>query len=295
MKLKRSELLGGAAALGVFYSAGLQHADAGTASPVVNLTPPVDGVNVAFLLSEGAVMIDFAGPWEVFQDVSPPGRTAAAFNLYVVAQTKSPITLSAGAKIVPQYDFADAPSPKVVVVPAQSTPTQPMLEWLRTVARSADVVMSVCTGAFVLAAAGLLDGRNATTHHGSFATLAMQYPNVAVKRGARFVDEGRIATSGGLTSGIDLALHIVERYYGRDAARETAYYMEYQGEGWKNAASNQVYAKRPTPRAGDALCYVCWMDVDPKTAPSSTYKGKPYYFCMLAHKQAFDAAPERFL
>ena len=155
--------------------------------------------------------------------------------------------------------------------------------------------MSVCTGAFVLAEAGLLNGHNATTHHGSFVTLAMDYPQITVKRGARFVDEGAIATSAGLSAGIDLALHVVERYYGGDTASLTAYYMEYAGQGWLNAGSNVAYAKPPTSVAGHPICPVCWMDVDRNGAPTSTYRGKAYYFCMPAHKQRFDAAPALFL
>lgn len=293
--MKRSELIGGAAALGIIYAGLPESTQASPESRPQPLSAPSDGVPVAFLLSSGAVMIDFAGPWEVFQDATVTGRTQPAFNLYTVAETTQPITVSAGARLIPQFDLASAPQPKVVVVPAQSRPTEDVKHWLRTVAQQTDVVMSVCTGAFVLAAAGLLDGHDATTHHGSFATLAMEYPKITVKRGARFVDEGRIATSAGLSAGIDLALHVVERYFGTQAASDTAYYMEYQGQGWRNGASNVAYSKPPAPRPGYAQCAVCWMDVDPKTSPSSTYRGKRYYFCMPSHKAAFDSAPSRFI
>lgn len=293
--MKRSELIGSAAAFGIFYAAGPHYAQASPAISPQTLSAPADGVPVAVLLSEGAVMIDFAGPWEVFQDATVAGRSQPAFNLYTVAEATSPITISGGARLLPQYDLRSAPPPKVVVVPAQSNPTEAVKTWLRGTAQHADVVMSVCTGALVLAAAGLLDGHNATTHHGSFATLAMEYPNVTVKRGARFVDEGRVATSAGLSAGIDLALHVVERYFGRQAATDTAYYMEYQGQGWRNAASNVAYSKPPAVRAGYAQCPVCWMDVDPKTAPASVYQGQRYYFCTTGHKQLFDSAPARFL
>lgn len=293
--IKRADILRGAAALGLFYADIPHIADASQQTNVLPLTAPADGVPVAFLLSDGAVMIDFAGPWEVFQDARVPSRTAAAFNIYTVAETTHPIAVSGGATLIPKYDLSNAPAPKVVVVPAQAEPTQAVIRWLRNVAREADVVMSVCTGAFVLAAAGLLDGHNVTTHHGSFTTLSMQYPQLTVKRGARFVDEGAIATSAGLSAGIDLALHIVARYFGTQTAQSTAYYMEYLSQGWSDTDSNLAYAKPPAPRAGGALCAVCWMDVDPKNAPSSTYNGKTYYFCMPDHKKRFDAAPRRFL
>jgi putative intracellular protease/amidase/YHS domain-containing protein len=294
--MKRSDILLGTAALGLFC-AGSTHAEGLSPKPTnaAPLTPPVDGVPVAFLLSNSAVMIDFAGPWEVFQDATVPGRSAAAFNLYTVAESTQPITISAGAKLIPQYDFANAPAPKVVVVPAQSQATDAVKNWLHKTVRTADVIMSVCTGAFVLADAGLLDGLTVTTHHGSFSTLAMQYPSLTVKRGVRFVDNGRIATSAGLSAGIDLAMHVVQRYYGIETARETAYYMEYLSQGWIDPKSNNLYGKPPAVAAGRALCPVCWMTVDPKTSPTSTYKSKAYYFCMPAHKQAFDSAPGRFL
>jgi transcriptional regulator GlxA family with amidase domain len=155
-------------------------------------------------------------------------------------------------------------------------------------------VMSVCTGAFVLAQAGLLDGHAATTHHSAFSTLAMKYPNVTVKRGVRFVDNGSIATAAGLSAGIDLALHVVARYYGKDTAQQTAYDMEYTGTNWLDA-SNVAYRKPPLVRAGEALCPVCWMEVDPKNAPTLTYNGTTYYFCMPEHKALFASAPQRFL
>ena len=102
------------------------------------------------------------------------------------------------------------------------------LAWLRRVARRADLVMSVCTGAFVVAQAGLLDGKSATTHHGFFDDFEASFPATRLVRGRRFVEHERVATAGGLTSGIDLALRVVERYLGREAADATAEYMEYE-------------------------------------------------------------------
>jgi YHS domain-containing protein len=153
--------------------------------------------------------------------------------------------------------------------------------------------MSVCTGAFVLAKTGLLDGKPATTHHAAYVELAMSHPEIIVKRGARFVEVDNLATSGGLSSGIDLALRVVERYFGRDVARATAHDLEYQGLGWTDPGSNVEYATR-RESAGDS-CPVCDMDVvDRARAPSSVYRGHTYYFCMSTHKQLFDSMPERF-
>jgi putative intracellular protease/amidase/YHS domain-containing protein len=259
------------------------------------LKPPAEGSTpVAFLISEGAVMIDFTGPWEVFQDVMIPGRADHPFRLYTVSESTSPIRASGGMKIVPDYTFENAPAPKVIVIPAQSQPNETTLEWIRRSTKTADVTMSVCTGAFVLAKTGLLSGKAATTYHGAFGRFAMEFPDIALKRGARFVENGNLATAGGLSSGIDLALRVVERYYGRDVAQKTAYNMEYQGQGWMNPESNQLYATAPVSTADHPLCTVCGMDVDPATAPKSVFKGTTYYFCSDDDKKTFDAAPDKF-
>jgi putative intracellular protease/amidase/YHS domain-containing protein len=261
-----------------------------------SLKPPENGqIPVAFLVSDGAVVIDFCGPWEVFQDVMLPGREEMPFRLYTVAETKKPIRTSGGMQIVPDYTIQNAPAPKVIVIPAQSKPNPAVLEWIRNCSKTTDVTMSVCTGAFVLAKTGLLNGKSATTYHGAFGRFAIEFPDIELKRGARFVENGNLATAGGLSSGIDLALRVVERYYGREVARKTAYNMEYQGEGWMNPDSNQTYATSLTSTAEHPLCTVCGMDVDPKNAPKSVFKGIPYYFCSENDKKTFDAAPEKFI
>jgi putative intracellular protease/amidase/YHS domain-containing protein len=260
------------------------------------LKPPAQGsIPVAFLISEGAQVIDFTGPWEVFQDVMVPGRKDQPFRLYTVSESTSPIHASGGMKIVPDYTFENAPSPKVIVIPAQSRPSEATLEWIRKSTKTTDVTMSVCTGAFVLARTGLLSGKAATTYHGAFVSFANEFPDVRLKRGARFVEDGNLASAGGLSSGIDLALRVVERYFGRQVAQKTAYELEYQGVGWMNADSNQVYAAAPVSSAKHPLCPVCGMDVDPATAPKSIFKGATYYFCSDDDKKTFDAAPNKFL
>jgi putative intracellular protease/amidase/YHS domain-containing protein len=312
--MKRRELLQGAAAFGVmaampFSAAGKLLASArAAAAPAADapgkhpqarpnpLKPPAEGsIPVAFLVSEGAVVIDFCGPWEVFQDAVVPSRQEAAFRLFTVAETTRPIRASAGLTIVPDYTLESAPAPKVIVIPAQSGRSEAMLQWIRRASKSADVTMSVCTGAMLLARTGLLAGKSATTHHDSYRTFAMEFPDVRLRRGARFVEDGNLASAGGLSSGMDLALRVVERYYGRDAAMKTADYMEYQGQGWLNPSSNAAYAVARVSTDAHPLCPVCTMDADPKTAPKSVYKGKTYYFCTTDHKALFDATPAKFL
>lgn len=201
------------------------------------LTPPAKGkIPVAFAISEGVTVIDFAGPWEVFQDAHVKERGAEMdeqmpFELFTVSEKTEPLRGSAGLQLVPDYTFASAPEPKIIVVPAQRG-SAALHEWLRSASKTADITMSVCTGAFQLGKAGLLSGKNATTHHDFLDRFEKAFPDVKVKRGLRFVENEKISTAGGLSSGIDLALRVVDRYFGRDVAQGTAAYMEYQSKGW---------------------------------------------------------------
>ena len=257
------------------------------------LVPPATGpIPVAFVVSKDAVVIDFGGPWAVFEAVRGAGGEEA-FHPYLVAETMEPIRASAGLTILPNFTFQTAPPPKVVVIPAQSGESPTMLAWIRAAAKTADVTMSVCTGAFVLAKTGLLSGKAATTHHDAYMEFAMAFPDIQLKRGARFVEDGNLASSGGLSSGIDLALRVVERYFGRERAEQTADTMEYQGRGWLNPASNQAYAQTQVSTAGHPLCALCSMDGDP--ALKTLYKGETYYFCSPGHKKMFDETPEKFV
>jgi transcriptional regulator GlxA family with amidase domain len=301
----KSALVAAAAAtseftLGRLIAAPLAAASSAPATSNQLSAPAKGKIPVAFVLSKGAVMIDFAGPWQVFQDVRVTSRGASMdeqmpFELYTVAEKPGAIKVSGGMKIEPDYTFAKAPAPKIIVIPAQDGASKVMLDWIITSSRHTDITMSVCTGAFILAKTGLLSGKAATTHHTEYKTLAMDFPDIEVKRGARFVEAGNLATSGGLSSGIDLALHVVERYFGRKVAADTAYNMEYQGQGWMNAASNDVYAAAAVSTDEHPLCPVCSMEIDRTVAPTSIYKGKTYYFCSAGHKTTFDAAPEKWI
>jgi len=295
--MKRRDLFRISTAMGLagaLPALGQAKAQAALAGP---LKPPAEGkIPVAFLLSDNAVVIDFAGPWEVFSNASSDGcNCTPAFELYTVGASAAPITASGGMTIVPNYTIANAPAPKVIVIPAQSTRDPAVLEWIRQASRNANLTMSVCTGASLLASTGLLAGKSATTHHGSFNQFAMDFPDVRLKRGARFVEEGNLASAGGLSSGIDLALRVVERYFGRTVARNTASTLEYQGQGWLDPMSNNAYAKRRVSTDKRPLCPVCDMDVDKATAASSLYRKRSYYFCMAGHKQMFDADPAKFV
>jgi transcriptional regulator GlxA family with amidase domain len=210
------------------------------------LTVPASGfINVAFLISPGAEVVDFTGPWGVFEYVFIGKYYRRPFKLYTVAASRDPIKVSGGMTIVPNHTYGDAPAPNVIVVPAMNTETlaPAALDWLRSAQKETDVTMSVCNGSFVLGKAGLLDGKNATAHHGGYGSFRAEFPKVNLIRGMRYVEDGKIATSGGLTSGVDLALRVVERYFGREVAKKTASNLEYQGTGWMYPKSNAQFAK----------------------------------------------------
>ena len=195
------------------------------------LRPPANHeIPVAIVVTEGANVIDFAGPWEVFQDTARPGTEQPAFRLFTVSESRHPVRLTGGLTVVPDFTFDDAPTPAVVVVGAQGR-SDTLLQWLRRIGSAAEteVLMSVCTGAFKLADAGLLAGKHATTHHDFFDEFSRRHPDVTLERGQRFVQSGpHLFTAGGLTSGIDLALHVVALYHGDATAQEVARYMEYR-------------------------------------------------------------------
>jgi transcriptional regulator GlxA family with amidase domain len=204
----------------------------GVATENYKLKPPSTGsIRVAVVITEGVNVIDLSGPWGVFESVMLPDRAGMPFELFNVSDSTEVVNSGTGLQLVPNYSFANVPAPHIVVIPAQRGSDQ-MRDWLRKVSATADVTMSVCTGAFHLARAGLLDGKVATTHHDFFDKFEKEHPNVQLKRGTRFVEGEKISTAGGLTSGTDLALRVVERYFGREVARRTADYMEYQGTGW---------------------------------------------------------------
>jgi transcriptional regulator GlxA family with amidase domain len=183
--------------------------------------------NVAILVFDGMELLDFAGPAEVFS-AAGKGR---AFQVYTVGAAREPITSQRLVTMTPRYTFADCPRPDVIVVPGGNAGAvakdKRVLDWLRQTSPKSEMTLSVCTGAFVLARAGLLDGKEATTHWGAINRLREQFPKVKVHEDRRFVDNGKVVTAAGVSAGIDASLHVVDRMLGRAVARETARYMEY--------------------------------------------------------------------
>jgi len=187
--------------------------------------------NIAILVFDDVEVLDFAGPFEVFA-VADELRGHTDFGVFTVAPVQGPVRARNGLRVVPDHTLASCPPVHVLVVPGgfgtraliRDTVT---IDWIRKTALSAEVSLSVCTGALLLAKAGLLDGLRVTTHHELLAMLGQMAPAAVVDPSARFHDNGRIVTSAGISAGIDASLHLVGRLLGEGAATATAAYMEY--------------------------------------------------------------------
>jgi len=180
------------------------------------------GLRVAVLLFEGVEEIDYAGPIEVFG--------ASGATVFTVGQNKSTMASVWGLKVTPDYDFSDAPEADILVVPGggvkEAWKNPALLAWIRERSGKVNTVLSVCSGAFILGKAGLLDGVPSTTTSSLRPQLATMFPATQV-RAHRIVDGGKIVTTAGLSAGIDGALYLVEKQAGRKQAQAVADYMEY--------------------------------------------------------------------
>ncbi len=191
-------------------------------------------IRIAIALFEDAEELDWAGPWEVLRawqlqfddDVS----------VFTVADTRQPVTCAKGLRVLADHTWDELPGPIDVLVYPGGRGTRPQLgdeairSRLRDLAAAGALVTSVCTGSLVLADAGLLDGRPATTHWGSLDHLARLGSDVDVRPDDRFVDTGDVVTAAGVSAGIDMALHLVARLHSPDRARQVRRYIQYDPE-----------------------------------------------------------------
>jgi transcriptional regulator GlxA family with amidase domain len=187
---------------------------------------------VAILLFDNVEVLDFAGPFEVFSVTAEinPGKL---FQVYTVAEEQRPILARNGLSVNPDYALGDCPLPDILIVPGGQGTRKAMkvasiLDWVKDMAEGVELVLSVCTGSLVLGAAGLLDGLQVTTHHQVFDLLREVVPAAEVLEDQRFIDNGRVITSGGISAGIDMSLYVVGKLLGEEYMRKTAAYMEYR-------------------------------------------------------------------
>ena len=194
-------------------------------------------MHVGILVFDEVELLDMAGPYEVFTTAArvlarsqPPG-TPALFSVTTLARRPGPVRARAGLRLQPDHSLADHPPLACAIVPGgvvDAELDQPeLMAWVAAQARTARILASVCTGALLLAQAGVLDGLTATTHWEDLDALRALRPAVRVQGGVRWVDQGAIVTSAGISAGIDMSLHLVERLHSRDLALRTARQMEF--------------------------------------------------------------------
>jgi transcriptional regulator GlxA family with amidase domain len=186
---------------------------------------------IAVFVFEGAEELDFVGPWEVL------AMWAKSFpqddvEVFMLAQTAETVTCAKGMKVVPDHTWDTAPKFDVLVYPGGEGNVPQMQDeaihsWLRKSAERGAIMTSVCTGALVYAAAGLLDGRPATTHWAYVNMLPGLGKDIEVRENERFVDDGNVLTAAGVSAGIDMALHLVARLHSLDRAREVRRFIQY--------------------------------------------------------------------
>jgi transcriptional regulator GlxA family with amidase domain len=202
----------------------------------------LNSLHVGILVFPGVEVLDFAGPFEVFSVAARVCRRdlgiEQAFTVSLIGAEREPMEARHGMGILPHYGFNDAPAVDLLIVPgglmAQPLGCQQTRTWVTRVSDDAALVASVCTGAFLLASLGMLEGRPATTHWEDIDDLRAQFPQLEVKENMPFVDTGRVVTSAGISAGIGMSLHLVQRVLGAGMAAATARQMEYD---WVPSAS----------------------------------------------------------
>ncbi|MBS7528503.1 DJ-1/PfpI family protein [Fusibacter paucivorans] len=190
-------------------------------------------LNVGILLFNEVEVLDFAGPFEVFSLAENVETQMKCFRVFTFAEYASPVSARNGLRVCPDYTFDDVPEMDILIVPggygaeAIEINNQKLLNCLKTAEGRVDTLASVCTGAFLLAEAGILQDQTVTTHWMDLEALQNRYPKLTVIGDVKFVDQGKILTSGGISAGIELSLHIVARYAGAETAAKTAKRMAY--------------------------------------------------------------------
>ena len=197
---------------------------------------------VGILVFDDVEVLDFCGPFEVFSSARTPGDVSdesRLFDVKIIAEERRVVTCRGGMLVLPHETTVSGPPLDILVVPGgrgtrRERFNDRLLDWIAEQAHHTELTTSVCTGAFLLAQRGLLDGLRATTHWGSIQRMREQYPQVRVIEGVRVVDEGHVITSAGVSAGIDMSLHVIARLHGESIASQTARGMEYEWDLSRN-------------------------------------------------------------
>ncbi|WP_041962945.1 DJ-1/PfpI family protein [Sulfurospirillum cavolei] len=193
-------------------------------------------LRIGIYIFDQVEVLDFAGPFEVFTTATRvflkhEKGTNAPFEVVTIARTKAAIRARAGLVIAPDFTIDNHPKLDALLIPGgvvdEELKSQALCEWIQTVVPTTKLSASICTGAFLLARAGLLEGKKATTHWEDIDDLKAMFPNTNVVENVRWVDEGHIVTSAGISAGIDMSLHLVRRLVDNDLAEKTARQLEF--------------------------------------------------------------------
>jgi len=196
-------------------------------------------ITVGILVFDDVEVLDACGPFEVFSVARTPQHHEdeyRLFRVYMIAQELRTVTCRGGMLLQPHYDIGSHPELDLVLIPGgqgtrRERTNSMLIRWIEQQNQRTQMTLSVCTGAFLIAEAGLLRGLRATTHWNSIEWMRNEYPEITMLSNARFVDEGRIITSAGISAGIDMSLHVVARLHGNETALWTARRMEYSWSG----------------------------------------------------------------
>lgn len=266
-----------------------------THRPLPAPTPPV---KVAVLVYPGVELLDFSGPAEVFSNV--PG-----VQVYLVSTGEKTLTTKQNTlHLTADYPLATAPQPDILVVPGgpleavAAVYRQPAaLAWIRKANRGTQLTMSVCTGAFILSQAGLTHHKRITSHAAVVDSLRRFDPLATVLRDQRFVEDGKLLTTAGISAGIDGALRVVEELRGHDAAVMVTRIMQY--DKWQ-PGQGVVLGKSgiPTPiaLANKAMHDpVCQMAITGEHAATLAYRGVTFHFCSAGCRESFRRHPAQYV
>lgn len=297
-------------------------------APTTNVAQSVSVSNTApttvvILLYPGVELLDFAGPLEVFSAMQNS-------RVVTVAAKPGPLVVMKNAlTVIPDFTIETCPQPDVLVVPGASSEAiqqvmsdSSVINWIRRTRPKRELTMSVCTGTYVLAQAGELHGKTVTTHWSSTKMLRAMYADVQVKDGTRFVEDGNLLTTAGVSAGIDGALHVVAKLRGTQAARAVAELMEYDYWNPKTGlvmgqqpakvssaktaklARKVIVAKATLPAkpgpilnalTADGIDPVCGMTVPKGTTNSAMFGGKKYGFCSDMCRERFQQNPTKYV
>lgn len=187
--------------------------------------------NVAILIFDNVEVLDFTGPYEVFNDANRvTGKNY--FSVYTIAENKKQITSRDGLKIVPDFTIKNCPPPYILIIPGGQgrkivMNNSTITDWIKAQFKKLELLLSVCTGAFIISKTGLLKGLKATTHHESYSEFEETFKDVELVKNVKYVDNGKIITSGGIASGIDMSLYVVGKLLGKDISQAVKTHLEY--------------------------------------------------------------------